>query len=772
MAWQVALNRRFRLMAVLVWSIAGFVWLLVPELIMSFGPVAGGFSEVGEFRYRVTEIGCFVIVEGIVGYLLLGSRQREAADNHYFKPLVQDALVGAAYAEPTGIITYANAAFLRVFDLSSTVLGQLSLMEVLRGWSYTAPASGLFPRAGRVEVWARTTSVHGMATELLVAITPARDELEGFLLSVTDVTEKSRLQRAEALLGGILNFLPDGVIVCDGSRAGLPIVFANKSAQTMTGFSEAELLDMYASALRGPERNQPGIAKLRTALEQKQDATASIHCYRKDGSYFDCTVRLSTLLDAAGKVTHVTYSLTETTDEVEARNALARELYRDPISGLRNRAGFVRELTAMLAAQDLFLVKADIQNFHELNTALGWDVGDALLNEMGRRLTETLPDAVLGRLESNQYGIALPIGTLDICELLELIRNRVSSRYQLQGCTCDPVVSIGHTVAHAGSSIRAILQQASVALNEARENRGGQTKQFDRNAEARISERRRLTTELQQAVLNGDFAVHYQPKVDLTTGRIIGAEALARWYHPLFGVQQASAFIALAEETGSIVDIGRVVINEAVQFGAKLNRNRGGSIPVAVNVSAIQLARMDFVTTIERALEEAGALPAWLCLELTEMRAISSSPETMAIIDRLHAMGVRLGIDDFGTGYSSLSNMNRVPLSEIKIASCFVSGAGHSGLNRAVIKAVLSIGAAKGAQVVAVGVETEIERETLLDLGCTMGQGFLFGQAVPASEFEALVALGVGLTASAADAVQMPRLLPPPRIVPRSDGGV
>ena len=749
--WQIALDRRVRLMVVAVWSVAGLTWLLGPEIIMSLGPITGGLSEADMVRYRISAIVCSVIVDAVVGYLLLGLRQREAVNSHCYQPLTEEALTGAAYAEPTGIIIYANAAFLRFFDLSQTVLGQLNLLEVLRGWTYTAPAAGLFPRAGRVDVRARTMSAQGRATELLIAITPARDQMEGFLLSVSDVTETSRLQRAERLLEGILHKLPDGVIVCDASRIGLPIVFSNKPAQTMTGFSEAELLDMYASALRGPDRNQPGITHLRAALEQKQDAMATIQFYRKDGSFFDCAVRVSSLVDDGGKVTHVAYSLREMTGEVEASNALARDLYHDPISGLLNRAGFVRDLTELLVApetRDVVLVRADIQNFHELNTALGWDVGDSLLDQMGGRLSSTLPNAALGRLESNQYGIALSIDDLDVGALLDVIRTAMSSRYHLKGTTCEPVVSLGYTVAHTGSSIRTALQQASVALNEAREHGGGQIKQFDRNAEARISERQRLTTDLRQAFLDGDFAVHYQPRVHLTTGRIIGAEALARWYHPLFGVQQASAFIALAEQTGIIVDIGRLVLNEAVHVAAMINRGLGDTIPIAVNVSAVQLAGRDFVTAVEKALEDAGALPAWLRLELTGINAISTSPETMAIIDRLHAIGIGLGIDDFGTGSSSLSNLNKFPLSELKIDPCFIRGVAHSSLNRAIVKAILNIGSAKGAQVVAVGVETEAEREALLDLGCIVGQGYLLSQPVPAVDFQRLVSLGLTLPAS------------------------
>ena len=304
------------------------------------------------------------------------------------------------------------------------------------------------------------------------------------------------------------------------------------------------------------------------------------------------------------------------------------------------------------------------------------------------------------------------------------------------------MISIGYLFARGGIAPRAALEQTSVALAEA--GKGG-IRAFDREAETRIAERRRLTSELRQAIQDKNFAVHYQPTVDLASGVIIGAEALARWYHPLFGVQQPASFIALAEETGLIGEIGQLVLSEAVQFAVKLNRGRRVCIPVAVNVSWSQLLYAGFVARLQEILDEAGALPSWIQLELVETATVSESSEALAVLERVQAMGIALGIDDFGTGCVSLADLARLPVGVLKVDCRFVRDVHHSTISRAVIKAMLNIGNATGARVVGKGIETTTEHEVLLDLGCTVGQGFLFSQPLPAGEFRNLVARGLSL---------------------------
>ena len=738
---------RTRVLLVIVWSIICLAWLLGPEFVISFGPVAGGLSEVGKFEYRVCEVVCFIVVEAFITYALLGSGQRDTVEDHSYKALVQASLVGAAYAEPTGTIVYANAAFLRLFDLSQTVLGQIHLHEILRGWTHSPPPTGLFPAAGQVELRASLVSAQSQATELLITINPARDQMEGFLLSALDVTELTRLQRTEAMLEGVIQGLPFGLIICDASRAGLPILLANKSAQLMSGFSHSELMGISWSVLQGLDRNQPGLAQLRAGLELKQAATGQIRCTRKDGSAFESIVDLLPLIDRGGKLTHVVYVQRDVTADVESRAAVEGQLHCDEVTGLLKPAGFVRELTALLnqpTEQTVIVAMAAIEQFEAFNTLVGWDVGEALLEEAARRLAAALPHAVLGQMQTNEYGIALP-ATSEPDQILARVHGVLSGLYTFQGVSYDLIVSIGYVVVAAGQAARTALEQTSLALTEARRSGPGDIRLFDLAAETKIVERRRFTSELRRAVRDKNFAVHYQPTVDLSSGRITGAEALARWYHPLFGVQTPAAFIALAEETGLIREIGQLVLAEAVHFAAKLNRGRRVCIPVAVNVSWSQVLRAGFMTGMQVALDQAGALPSWIQLELVETGSVSAVAKALAVLAQLQAMGIGVAIDDFGTGCVSLADLATLPVSVLKVDRQFTRGVQHSNVKRAMIKAMLNMGHAKGARVVVKGVETIAEHECLLDLGCTAGQGFLFSAPLPASDFRDLVALGQSL---------------------------
>ncbi|HEX4260528.1 MAG TPA: EAL domain-containing protein, partial [Acetobacteraceae bacterium] len=268
------------------------------------------------------------------------------------------------------------------------------------------------------------------------------------------------------------------------------------------------------------------------------------------------------------------------------------------------------------------------------------------------------------------------------------------------------------------------------ALAEARAAGSGETRRFDAGTEVAMRTRMRLTSELQQAIEDGDLRLHFQPKVDLATGAIVGAEALARWEHRLFGIQPPSRFIPVAEQSGLIAELGEWVLRRSARFAAALNQGRATPLPISVNVSPLQFRRGDLVRALERISLESGIRPQWLTLELTETVLAESSPERLATLQRLRDAGFGISIDDFGTGYSSLAYLRSFPVSEIKIDRSFVSQFGATRYNRAIIEAVLKIGASLDAAVCAEGIETEAERQRLLEMGCRLGQGYLFSRPV------------------------------------------
>jgi EAL domain-containing protein (putative c-di-GMP-specific phosphodiesterase class I) len=262
--------------------------------------------------------------------------------------------------------------------------------------------------------------------------------------------------------------------------------------------------------------------------------------------------------------------------------------------------------------------------------------------------------------------------------------------------------------------------------------------EFDAADQRRSVQRQRVTNELQQAVVNNEFLFHYQPRVDLRTGAIIGAEALLRWNHGVFGLQRPDRFIELAEDTGLILDVGHWGRCEVARFAAEVNLHRQTPMHFSVNVAAIELTHRDIVASLQDAVKESGADPAWLTLELTERMLAEETPQLMAMFHQLRELKVGLSVDDFGVGYSSFRYVDRYPLTEIKIDKGLVGEMAQSAAKRIIIGAVIEIGQELGLDIVAEGIETEVQRDALSVMNCPFGQGYLFGAPVEPDVFKAL----------------------------------
>jgi EAL domain-containing protein (putative c-di-GMP-specific phosphodiesterase class I) len=233
--------------------------------------------------------------------------------------------------------------------------------------------------------------------------------------------------------------------------------------------------------------------------------------------------------------------------------------------------------------------------------------------------------------------------------------------------------------------------------------------------------------------------MYYQPKVTLETGRIIGAEALIRWQHPVFGLQRPDLFIPIAEETGLIVDIGTLALRKTMLLACEINADRREPIRLSVNVSFVQFLHRDMLRLMETLLAETGADPCWITLELTESVFAEATPELLSMFLQIRQRGIGLAIDDFGTGYSSLRYLETFPLSEIKLDKSFVTGLRGSRFKEIVVEAVVKVGHALNADVTAEGVENASEVCSLRELGCPLAQGFFFSRPLPEEDFLDLI---------------------------------
>jgi len=540
-----------------------------------------------------------------------------------------------------------------------------------------------------------------------------------------------------------LDLAPVGVLIAE-LREGEPLVYINAAFEAITGYGPADALGRNCRYLQGSDRLQPQIPELREAIRRREAVSVQIRNYRKDGRLFWNALHLAPVCASGAEPTHYIGLMQDVTALQETTARLEEAVRFDRLTGALSRYALL-DRVAQLGADGLtrlLVIKVDIARLHDINSGFGHDAGDALLKQVAERLRGLSAEAV-GRVGGNEFAVVYRLaGPEDAGVTVAKVAAVLSPRYVLPGAVVSVRFAIGYVVGEPGSDPLTLLRWAGAALHESRATPLREVRGFDKDREERSWKRIRLATELQSAVLNGDFAFDYQPKVELASGNWVGAEALLRWKHPLFGQQMPDRFIELAEDTGLIVDIGAWGVRAAAAFASRLNRDCARPLRISVNVSAPEFVHRNMISFIAAILDETGADPRWLTLELTETLMAEPSVRMQQTLRALRDLGVGLSIDDFGAGYSSLRYLETLPVTEIKIDRGFVQAMSESVAKRIVVEAVVRLGQELGAEVVAEGIETETERAMLCDIGCPYGQGYLFSRPLPPQAFLELVGNG------------------------------
>jgi PAS domain S-box-containing protein/diguanylate cyclase (GGDEF)-like protein len=542
----------------------------------------------------------------------------------------------------------------------------------------------------------------------------------------------------EDVASAIVERAQEGVVVADIHSADARIIYVNRAFETITGYARDEAIGKDCRYLQGSDRLQPEIGVMREALAAGAAAQVRLRNYRKDGKLFWNDLHLVPISCAAGAPTHYAGFIRDVTEQVATAVKLEQMTHTDQLTGCLNRDALVEQLSSRTASSPVLLVKLDIARFHEINSGYGHDVGDALLRATAQRLTALEADLVV-RLGNDQFAVAFVIGgDADVAEVLDRLMRSLAPRFTLPGADLNIRFGIGFVTGARGADAKTLARQAGAALAESKASLLRRPCEFAAERQAKAHNRLQMTAELQRAISADEFIYHYQPQVDLGSGEIVGAEALVRWRHPLFGLQQPARFIGLAEETGLILDIGASGLRDVARFAVDINRDRAKHLCFSFNVSSIELTHRDAASLVRSVIDETGADPTWLTLELTESLLAEDSPEMLSIFHRLREFGIGLSIDDFGTGYSSLRYLERFPLTEIKIDRSFVAGLPHSAAKRVIVDAVIKLGAELGVRVIGEGVERQTERDMLVAMGCSLAQGNLFSPPLPADEFSAI----------------------------------
>jgi diguanylate cyclase (GGDEF)-like protein len=425
----------------------------------------------------------------------------------------------------------------------------------------------------------------------------------------------------------------------------------------------------------------------------------------------------------------------------------------DELTDLPNRLGFRRATAAALVAASaehpVAVLLVDFDGFRDVNDALGHASGDALLREASGRLCGQLASgAAAGRVGADEFAVVCTAVGTEARAAAERIRRALERPYVLDGVQVALDVRVGLALAPLhGTDEDGLLRRAAVAADIAKERRSG-IEVYDPADDASDVVRVALAAELREAIHSGQLRLHYQPQLDVATGRLRGVEALVRWQHPDRGLLGPGEFVPVAERSGLVKELTRAVVEEATRQWHAWNE-AGLDVDVAVNLTAVDLLDLSLPDDVAGTLHRYGMPAARLVLELTETTLMGDVTRTGEVLGRLHRLGVRLAIDDFGTGYSSLAYLKRLPVHEVKVDRGFVAGIPADEANVSIVRWTIELAHGLGLAVVAEGVETREQLEHLEALGCDVAQGYFLGRPMPGDELAVFATSRSGLTAAA-----------------------
>jgi diguanylate cyclase (GGDEF)-like protein/PAS domain S-box-containing protein len=573
----------------------------------------------------------------------------------------------------------------------------------------------------------------------------------GVAKDVTDIQRGLRaLRETERRLSTLIASLPGAAYRCRND-ARWTSEFFSEGVRALTGYGPQAFVAgkvAFADLIHREDRERVAQA-VQEALARRQPYTLEYRIRTADGEDKWFWERGAGVLGAAGEVLALEGFISDITERKLAEERLAHLAQFDALTGLPNRTLVQDRLAQTIAqarrqARQVAVLFVDLDRFKLVNDTLGHFVGDLLIAEVARRLLACVrPGDTVGRISGDEFAVVLAdLAHADDAALVaQKMLDALARAYQLAGSETFISASIGIAVYPGdGADAQDLLRNADMAMYRAKESTRNAYCFFTPEMNQRASARMQLNNDLRHAIERREFVLHYQPKVDLVSGRMQGMEALLRWNHPTRGLVAPLEFVPALEESGLILPVGEWVLEEACAQIGRWRAEGLAPVPVAINLSAKQFRRRDLDAVISRALAAAGVPSTLLELEITESCLMEDPEQAVRLLDSLRRAGVRISVDDFGTGYSSLSYLTRLPLSALKIDRSFVRDAVSSPQAASIVRAVIDMAHNLRFTVIAEGVETEQQVAFLRQHACDQAQGFLYGRPGPAEQMRGRLA--------------------------------
>ncbi len=653
-------------------------------------------------------------------------------------------------AEENGTIKFANPLAAKTFGYALDALIGRPVEDLVpmraRGNHQEQRAKFLTENKARAMSASRSLTAlrsDGSEFPVEISLTPIDiDNQRAIIISVSDVTERKRMEHEMQLMGMIYQAIGEAVMVADADNRILAI---NEAFTRLTGYTEADVLGKSSDLLKSGRHDQDFYHAMWHSLLQTGHWQGEIWNKRKNGDVYNEWLVINTIYSSRGDVERRVAMFSEITQQKHVEQAIWRQANFDPLTDLANRRMFQDRLNQEIkkVSRDkkcLAVMLLDLDRFKEVNDTLGHGMGDVLLQETAQRILSCVRSVdTVARLGGDEFTIIL--GELDyepnIDRVAQAILHKLAQPFRLGEELAYISASIGITFCPQDArDAEQLIKNADQAMYAAKQQGRNRHSYFTREMEQFAQNRMRLTSDLRQALANNEFRIFYQPIVELSSGEMVKAEALIRWQHPTRGMISPAEFIPLAEETGLIVEIGDWVFRVAAEQVAEWRSNFHPEFIMSINKSPVQFTQhatsdKDWVAS----LKKQGLSGQSMVIEITESLLLDADTLIREHLYAYRDAGIQVAIDDFGTGYSSLSYLKKFDIDFLKIDRSFVCNLALDSSDLALCDAMIVMAHKLGLKVIAEGIETQEQLDLLKAAGCDFGQGYLFSKPLPAAEF-------------------------------------
>ena len=560
------------------------------------------------------------------------------------------------------------------------------------------------------------------------------NELRNYLAIKLDITKYIEQSETIKLSSIAFNNIQEGVLICDVDKT---IITVNEAFEVITGYRKEELIGKKPNIFKSNMHDKIYYERMWNELDEKGRWKGKIYNKRKNGEIIPIWLNISVVKDSNNKITKyvaVHTNLKEIIDSQEKANFLA---YHDSLTKLPNRVKLEENLeySISFAARNnsnLFVLFIDLDRFKNINDTLGHGVGDKLLVIVANRIRKVLRETdTLARMGGDEFIVVLDSSVNKksagyVCEkILDVIKELIT----IDNNTLTTSGSIGVAMyPDDGKDITTLIKNADTAMYHAKKLGKDTYQYYDKQLSLDVHEQLNIEQALKDVIEKEELFLNYQAQYELKTKKVIAFEALVRWEHPQLGFISPEKFIAIAELTGDIIEIGKFIFETACRDFTEFKKINKELKYIAINISSIQFRDKNFVNDIFYIISKLGLDPQEIEIEITERHIIEFSENNMETINNLRELGFRFSIDDFGTGYSSLSYLTKLPIDVIKVDKSFIDGTPNDNNNVQISKAIVALSKSLGYKVIAEGIEYIEQEEYLKTLDCELGQGFLFSK--------------------------------------------